>query len=58
MSQTEISFLNTNVFKAKKKLRTKVYVKATDRQSCFYGKSEHPNSAKKSIAYSLALSFN
>ena len=33
MSQTEINFLDTTVFKVDNKLRTKVYVKPTDRQS-------------------------
>ena len=35
-----------------------MYVKPTDRQSCFHSKSEHPNSTKKSITYSQALRFN
>ena len=33
MSQTEINFLDTTVFKVDNKLRTKVYVKPTGRQS-------------------------
>ena len=33
MSQTEINFLDTTVFKVDNKLRTKVYVKPTDRQT-------------------------
>ena len=33
MSKTEISFLDTTVFKVDNKLRTKVYVKPTDRKS-------------------------
>ena len=41
MSQTEINFLDTTVFKVDNKLQTKVYVKPTD------NKSENPNSAKK-----------
>ena len=40
------------------KLRTKVYVKPTDRQNYLHDKSEHPNSTKKSIVYSQALRFN
>ena len=58
MSKTEINFLDTTVFKVNNKLRTKLYVKPTDRQNYFHSKSEHPNSTKKSIAYSQALSFN
>ena len=58
MSKTEINFLDTTVFKIDNKLRTKVYVKPTDRQSYLHSKSEHPNSTKKSIAYSQALRFN
>ena len=58
MSQTEINFLDTTVFRIDNKLRTKVYVKPTDRQSYLHSKSEHSNSTKKSIAYSQALRFN
>ena len=58
MSKTEINFLDTKVFKVNNKLRTKLYVKPTDRQSYLQRKSEHPNSTKKSIAYSQALRFN
>ena len=58
MPKTEIKFLETTVFKVDNKLRTKVYVKPTDRQSYLHSKSEHPNSTKKSIAYSQALRFN
>ena len=36
------------------KLQTKVYVKPNNRQSYLHSKSEHPNSTKKSIAYSQA----
>ena len=55
MSKTEINCLATTEFKIDNKLRTKVYVKPTDRLN---GKSEHPNSSMKSIAYSQALSFH
>ena len=58
MSKTEIHFLDTKVFKVNNKLRTKLYVKPTDRQSYLHSKSEHPNSTRKSIAYSQALRFN
>ena len=33
MSKTEFNFLDTTVFKVDNKLRTKLYVKPTDRQS-------------------------
>ena len=58
MSQTEVHFLGTTVFKVDKKLRSKMYVKPTDRQNYLHSKSEHPNSTKKSIAYSQALRFS
>ena len=58
MPITEINFLDTTVFKVDNKLRTKVYLRPNDRQSYLHSKSEHPNSTKKSIAYSQALSFN
>ena len=58
MSKTEINFRDTTVFKVDNKLRTKVYVKPTDRQSYLLSKPEHPNSTQKSIAYSQALRFN
>ena len=48
----QISFLETTVFKVDNKLRTKLYVKPTDRQSYLHSKSEHSNSTKKSIPYS------
>ena len=47
ISKTEINFLDNTVFKVDNKLRTKVYVKPTDRQSYLHIKSEHPNSTKK-----------
>ena len=58
MSKPEINFLDTTVFKVNNTLRTKLYVKPTDRQSYLHSKSEQPNSTKKSIAYSQALRFN
>ena len=58
MSETEINFLDTTMFKVDNKLQTKVYVKPTDRQSYLHSKLEHPDSTKKSIAYSQALRFN
>ena len=56
MSKTEINFLDTTVFKVNNKLQTKLYVKPTERRTYLRSKSEHPNSTKKSIAYSQALS--
>ena len=50
----QINFVHTTVFKVDRK----VDVKPTDRQSYLHSKSEHPNSTKKSIAYSQALRFN
>ena len=50
MSKTKINFLDTTVFKVDKKLRTKVYVKPTDRQSYLHSKSEHLNSNKKVLS--------
>ena len=47
MSKRETHFLETTVFKLDNKLRTKVYVKQTDRQSYLHSKSEHPNPTKK-----------
>ena len=58
MSQTEISFLDTTVFKVDNKLRTKKYVKPTHKQSYLHSKSEPPNSTKKGISHSQALRFN
>ena len=40
------NFLDTTVFKVDNKLRTKLYVKPTDRQSYLHSKSEHSNSTK------------
>ena len=58
MCKTEINFLDTTVFKVDNKLRNKLYVKPTDRQSYLHRKPEHPNSTKKNIACSQALRFN
>ena len=58
MSKTEINFHDIIVFKVDKKLRTKMHVKTTDRQSYLHSKSEHPNSTKRSIVYSQALRLN
>ena len=58
MSRAEINFLDTIMLEVDNKLRTKVYIKPTDRQSYLHSKLEHSNSTKKSIAYSQALRFN
>ena len=58
MSQTEINFLDTRVFKVDNKLRTKVYVKPTKTRSSLHRNTENPNSTKKSVAYCQALRFN
>ena len=58
MSKAEINFLGTAVFKVDNKLRAKVYVKPTDRQSYLHSISEHPISTKKGIVYSQALRYN
>ena len=57
LKQKSICF-DTTVFKVDNKLRTKVYVKPTDRQSYLHSKSEHFNSTKKGIAYNQALRYN
>ena len=46
------------MFKIDNKLRTKVYVKPSNRHTYFHSKSEHPNSTKKGIAYSHASGFS
>ena len=43
MTKTEINFLDTRVFKVVNKLRIKLYVKPTDRQSYSHSKSENRN---------------
>ena len=50
MSKTEINFRDITVFKVDKKLRTKMYIKTTDRQSYLHSKSEHPNSTKEVLS--------
>ena len=54
MSKTEINFLDTTVFNVDNKLRTKVYVKPTERQSYLHSKSEHP---KKLIKNTLNMTY-
>jgi hypothetical protein len=55
-SRTSIEFLDTRIYKAANGiLQTTLYTKPTDRQSYLHSKSYHPNSCKRSIAYSQAL---
>ena len=55
-SKTSIEFLDTRLYKSTMgKLQTTLYTKPTDRQSYLHNKSYHPNSCKRSIAYSQAL---
>ena len=55
-SKSSIEFLDTKVYKSTDgKLHTTLYTKPTDRQSYLHNKSYHPNSCKRSIAYSQAL---
>ena len=55
-SKTSIEFLDTRIYKSPEgKLQTTLYTKPTDRQSYLHSKSYHPQSCKRSIAYSQAL---
>ena len=55
-SNKEINFLGTVVYKTQSgKLETKLYRKESDRQAYFHGKSEHPESLKRSMPFSQAL---
>ena len=58
MPKTEIIFFGTLVFKVDNKLQKRMFVKPTRRQIYLHSKSEHPNSTKKSIAYSQALNYS
>ena len=56
ISKKEVNFLDTTVFITEKlEIKTKLFVKPTDRQSYLHKKSEHPNSLKNSIPYGQAL---
>ena len=55
MSKAESNFLDATVSKVDSKLRTKVFVKPTDRKSCLHHKSEHP---KNIVDYSQTLRFS
>ena len=52
ISQTSITFLDTEVSIRNKKLVTKTYRKSTHRQNFLHLNSEHPKSLKASISYS------
>ena len=55
-SNKEINFLDTVVYKTQPgKLKTKLYRKESDRQAYLHRKSEHPESLKRSVAFSQAL---
>ena len=55
-SKTAVEFLDSKVYNPTNgTLQTTLYTKPTDRQSYLHSKSYHPNSCKKSIAYSQAL---
>ena len=55
-SLTSIEFLDTRIYKSTDgKLQTTLYTKPTDRQSYLHSKSYHPNTCKRSIAYSQVL---
>ena len=55
-SLTLIEFLGTSIYKSTDgKLQTTLYTKPTDRQSYLHSKSYHPNTCKRSIAYSQVL---
>ena len=53
-SRERIDFLDTTVKLTNKKLSTTLFTKPTDRRAYLHSKSYHPNSTKRSIAYSQA----
>ena len=56
ISKKEVTFLDTVTFiDSDGKIKTKLYVKPTDRKSYLHYNSEHPKSTKNSIPYSQAL---
>ena len=55
ISQSSITFLDTEVSTQNNKLVTKIYRKNTDRQNFFHIDSNHPKSLKDSIPYSQVL---
>lgn len=53
-SRKKIDFLDTTVKLHNKKLTTTLFTKPTDRRAYLHSKSYHPNSTKRSIAFSQA----
>ena len=53
-SRESVNFLDTTIRISGKKLSTTLYTKPTDRRAYLHSKSYHPESTKKSIAYSQA----
>ena len=53
-SRESVNFLDTTIRISDKKLSTTLYTKPTDRRAYLHSKSYHPESTKKSIAYSQA----
>ena len=53
-SRERIDFLDTTVKLTNNKLSTTLFTKPTDRRAYLHSKSYHPNSTKRSIAYSQA----
>ena len=52
---SNISFLDTLIYKDKNTLQTTLYRKPTDQQSFLHAHSDHPKSLKRSITYSQVL---
>ena len=56
ISDKEVNFLDTTVYiTSENKLKTKCYIKPSDRQSYLRKNSKHPRILKKSILYGQAL---
>ena len=53
-SKEKVNFLDTTISVIGNKLSTTLYTKPTDRKSYLHSKSYHPQSTKKSIAFSQA----
>ena len=56
-SYTEVNFLDTVVYKDRNLLKTKPYIKQTDKKQYLYRTSCHPQHIFKSIPYSQALRY-
>ena len=55
LSQTSITFFDTEVSIQNNSLTTKIYRKSTDRQNFIHIDLDHPKSLKDSISYNQAL---